>query len=58
MFNLCSKHLQSFISVQQKFFVLQPFKEMFQMRPPALQADLDSPGKVPSSSLIWVYWLL
>ena len=33
MFNLCSQHVQSINSVQQKFFVLQPFKDMFQMRP-------------------------
>ena len=46
MYNLCSQHLQSLNSVQQKLFVLQPLKDMFQMHPPALQADLDSPGKV------------
>ena len=46
MYNLCSQHLQSLNSVQQKLFVLQPLKDMFQMRAPALQADLDSPGKV------------
>ena len=51
MYNLCSQHLQNFNSVQQKLFVPQPLKDMFQMRPPALQADLDLPGKVPSSSL-------
>ena len=32
MFNLCKQHLQSINSVQQKFFVLQPFKDMIQMR--------------------------
>ena len=46
MYNLCSQHLQSLNSVQQKLFVLQPLKDMFHMRAPALQADLDSPGKV------------
>lgn len=46
MYNLCSQHLQSLNSVQQKLVVLQPLKDMFQMRAPALQADLDSPGKV------------
>ena len=46
MYNLCSQHLLSLNSVQQKLFVLQPLKDMFQMCAPALQADLDSPGKV------------
>ena len=46
MYNLCSQHLQSLNSIQQKLIVLQPLKDMFQMRAPALQADLDSPGKV------------
>ena len=44
MYNLCSQHLQSLNSVQQKLFVLQLFKDMFQMRPPTLQADLDLPA--------------
>ena len=46
MYNLCSQHLQSLNAIQQKLFVLQPLKDMFQMPAPALQADLDSPGKV------------
>ena len=46
MYNLCSLHLQSLNSVQQKLLVLQPLKDMFQIRAPAQQADLDSPGKV------------
>ena len=48
MYNLCSQHLQNFNSVQQKHFVLQPLKDMFQIRPPALKADLDSPGQIPN----------
>ena len=43
MFNLCCQHLQSLNSVQQKLFVLQPLKDMFQMRPPE-----EVPGKVPN----------
>ena len=46
LYNLCSQHLQSLNTVQQKLFVLQPLKDMFQMRAPALQADLNLPGKV------------
>ena len=38
MYNLCSQHLQSFNSVQQKLFVLQPLKDMFQMPALTLQA--------------------
>ena len=48
MYNLCSQHLQSLNSVQQKLFVLQLFKDLFQICPPALKADFDSPGKVPN----------
>ena len=40
MYNICSQQLQSLNSVQQKLFVLQPLKDMLQMRPPA--------GKVPN----------
>ena len=46
MYNLCFSHLQSLNSVQQKLFVLQPLKDMFKMRPLALQVNLNSPGKV------------
>ena len=35
MYNLCSQHLQSLNSVQQKLIVLQPLKDMFQNRSPA-----------------------
>ena len=38
MYSLCSQHLQSFNSVQQKLFVLQPLKDMFQMPALTLQA--------------------
>ena len=31
MYNLCSQHLQNFFSVQQKLFVLQPLKNLFQI---------------------------
>ena len=34
MYNLCFLHLQSLNSVQQKLFVLQPLKDMFQNRSP------------------------
>ena len=51
MYNLCSQRLQSLNSVNHKLFGLQPLKHIFQMSPLALQADLDSPGKGPSSSL-------
>ena len=47
MYSLYSQHLQSLNSVQQNLFVLQTLKDMFQMRSPALHADLDSFGKVP-----------
>ena len=43
MYSIYSQHLQRFNSVQQKLFVLQPLKDMFQMRLSALQADLDLP---------------
>ena len=62
MYNICSQHLQSLNSVQQKLFVLQPLKDMFQMRPPALQADLDLPWSQHSSDLnspdfyLWGYF--
>ena len=49
MYNLCSQHLQSLHSVHQKLFVLQPLKDMFQMRPPPLQADMDLPWSPHSS---------
>ena len=48
MYNLCSQHLQSLNSVPQKLFVLQPLKDMFQMRAPALQADLNVALRVHS----------
>ena len=48
MDNPCSQHLRNFNSVQQKLFVLQPLKDLFQIRPLALKAELDSPGKVPN----------
>ena len=48
MYNLCSQHLQNFNYVQQKLFVLQSLKYFSQTRSPALQADLDLPGKVPN----------
>ena len=48
MYKICSQHLQNFNSVQLKLFVLQPLKDLFQIRPPALQAALDSPGKILS----------
>ena len=51
MYNLCSQHLQSLKSVQQKLFVLQTLKDMFQMRPLALKADLDLPWSPHSSDL-------
>ena len=51
MYNLCSQHLQSLNSVQQKVFILQPLKDMFQMRPPILQGDLDLPWSTHSSDL-------
>ena len=40
MYNLCSQHLQNINSVQQKLFVLQPLKDMFQMRPPGVASRL------------------
>ena len=40
MYMLCNQHLQSLSYVQQKLFVIQPLKDLFQIRPPALQADL------------------
>ena len=43
MYNLCSQHVQSLNSIQQKLFVLQPLKDMFQMRPSG-----EGPGKVPN----------
>ena len=33
MYKLCSQHLQSLNSVQQKLFGLQPLKDLFQMHP-------------------------
>ena len=48
MYNLCSQHLQNFNSVQQKLFVLQLLKDLFQIHPLALQADLDLLGKIPN----------
>ena len=62
MYNLCSQHLQSLNSVQQKLFALQPLKDMFQMRPLALQVDLDLLGKIPNDPpallprLWWLPW--
>ena len=62
MYNLCSQHLQSLDFVQQKLFVLQPLIDMFQMRHPALQADLDLPWSPHSSNLnspdfyLWGYF--
>ena len=51
MYKLCSQHLQSLNSVQQKLFVLQPLKDLFQMRPLALQADLALPWSQHSPDL-------
>ena len=45
MYNVSSQHLQSLNSLQQKLFVLQLLKDMFQMCTLSLQADLDSHGK-------------
>ena len=62
MYSLCSQHLQSFNSEQQKLSVLQPLKDMFQMRLPALQADLDLTWSPHSSDLnysdfyLWGYF--
>ena len=51
MHKLCCQHPHSLNSVQQKLFVLQPLKDLFQMRPPALQANLDLPLSPHSSDL-------
>ena len=62
MYKLCSQHLQSFKSVQQKLSCLQPLKDLFQIHPPALQIDLNLPGKFPNdpldlfSRLWWLPW--
>ena len=46
MYKLCSEHLQSLNSVQQKLFVLQTLKDLLQMRPTALQEDLEDSAKI------------
>ena len=61
MYNLCSQHLQSLNSVQQKLFVLQPLKDinMFQMRSqpqvqPWVVTALTRPEPIPDFYL-WGY---
>ena len=61
MYNLCFSHLQSFNSVQQKLFVLQPLKDMFQNRSltePQVQSGvataLTRPEATPDFTL-WCY---
>ena len=52
MYNLCSQHLQNFNFVQQKFFVLQPLKDLFQIRPRRCRQTWIRLAKFPMTLLL------